>query len=420
MRDVYADALLFTEPGPSVSRTMISGCQPINPEEIEKESQALAGWLSVLEPEQALKAAIELSLRWTERACMQETQAFAQLDGMSLTGEEQAVNFLRNMLHEILLKMDLGAPGQGYPWADPAEWYPPLHQPWQNIPAQSDPVTGYQPPAQPTQSESTAPSNVYPFPNLLPQLQILCTPGQYKRIVGPQYQTRGYIPYQNQAYWQIVPKYLFARCPICEYAYYQPADTYSLRVWGGWNRLLDALYGDAVKLPGRSICSHFLGIAQFCNLHGWVPDGLDWFDQKTGEVPFVTAGLLPDQIPSYAVLHALPICRVEKDARTGEDQFVPRYTVFNLTYFAWDPKAVINLHYARQAEWAGNDPEFMPATLAPVGTKPNLEEWARRGKLGWLDTSFPALPLRIGKGLELPEHYRNITGKTRTYYWKRP
>lgn len=255
----------------------------------------------------------------------------------------------------------------------------------------------------------------YPFPELLPHLQILCTPQAYLQTLGNYSQTRGFIPYKNPGYWNIIPNYLYAHCPICRAPYRDPADTYSLRSWGSSFLILhNALYGLAEKqsLPPR--CSHFLGIANFTNLHGYVPDELNQFQQKTGEVPYITPWLLPETLEAYAVLHALPICRIEAD------KFEPHYTVFVLTYFAQRPQLVLQRHYDAQSKWGKDDPEFYPATLAPLGSSTELAGWAERGQLGWLDLTQPDLPLRLGKGLVLPEIYRHIPGKNKPYYWERP
>jgi hypothetical protein len=252
----------------------------------------------------------------------------------------------------------------------------------------------------------------YPFPSLLNQLQFLCAPIQYEALLGSSIRKRGALPEaeKSNAYWQIVPAYKYAECPICHFQNREAADTYSLRAWGGGNYLREALYG-TLKWHSSilSRCHHFLGIAQFYNLHGNTPDELDWYQHETGEVPVVTPWLMPDDIESYAVLHALPICRIERD------QFVPRYTIFTLTYFAIDPQAIFRWLYSGEHEL----PEF--ATLiSPKADVPDLSEWAWRGKLGWLDFTKSDLPLQIEQVRTLPDIYQNIQGSKEKFYWKIP
>ncbi len=252
----------------------------------------------------------------------------------------------------------------------------------------------------------------YPFTALFPQLQFLCTPAEYTQILSPLARKWGAFPPQKEDYWRIIPAYIYAYCPICRFPCREQADTYSLRVWGGANNLRDALFSIAQwHLSPLPRCLHFLGIAKFYNLHNQTPDELDWFQQETGEVPVVTPWLLPDDIESYVVLHALPICRIENN------QFAPRYTVFVLTYFSQNPPEVLRRVYSEESA----DPEYLPAVL--VTSKfpgPSLAEWAARGKLGWLDLTQPDLPLRIGKGAQLPEIYHNIQGSLEKYRWKIP
>src|SRR5258706_14494406 len=85
----------------------------------------------------------------------------------------------------------------------------------------------------------------YPFLPLLPQLQFLCTPAEYTEILGPLIRKWGAFPKDQDRYGRIVPAYLYARCPLCHFEYREPADTYSLRVWGGANYMCSALCNSA-------------------------------------------------------------------------------------------------------------------------------------------------------------------------------
>jgi hypothetical protein len=262
--------------------------------------------------------------------------------------------------------------------------------------------------------------------DLLPHLKILCTPDEYfSYFTTPKSYVQkygshfsrvfGYIPYSNPDYWRVIPIYEYAECPICHTRISDPGDTYSIRAWGGRNDLQNTLFGvqefpPNIRFPVGNRCSHFLGIAEFTNLFGRVPDEVDSFQQETGEVPFVSSELLPATVESYAVLHALPICRVE------DNQFVPCYTVFLLTYFAKDPAAVLQRVKDRQNAEGYKDFRF----LAPLGSSTDLSPWVTTGKLGWLDISKSELPLQIGKGRSLPLFYQNIQGQNKEYHWRKP
>ncbi|HNB51663.1 MAG TPA: hypothetical protein PK530_06955 [Anaerolineales bacterium] len=258
----------------------------------------------------------------------------------------------------------------------------------------------------------------YAFPDLLPQHQILCTPEEYLeffvtpddyfRKYGKHFsRSPGYIPHKNPNYWKIIPVYEYAECPICHSRITDPGDTYSIRVWGRSyaSDLKDSLFGLAnatiQKTPSGSRCPHFLGLANFTNLHGQIPDEVDGFLSITGEIPYITPQLLPSHLESYVVLHALPICRIENN------QFVPRYTVFVISYFARNPAQVLQ----RIHDWQNSEGYERYVILDPPGSQStDLRPWALAGKLGWLDYSQPDLPLVIGRGLTLPPIYQNIQG----------
>lgn len=260
--------------------------------------------------------------------------------------------------------------------------------------------------------------SAYPWPTVLSQLQILCTPNEYLKFLetpeaylrkyGEHFsRTGGYIPYKNPAYWEVMPIYEYAECPICHTRISDPGDTYSIRVWGRTSDeiLLDALYGVAEDVPIGPRCPHFLGMTHYANLHGHRPDEQDNFTNYAGELPFITPRLVPEDIESYAVLHALPICRIEGG------RFVPRYTVFVLTYFARDPRRVLRRIYRALDSLTYDGYRH----LDPVGTSTDLTPWVQAGKLGWLDFSEPGLPLRIGQGLTIHPVYQNIPGQSEAY-----
>ena len=269
----------------------------------------------------------------------------------------------------------------------------------------------------------------YPYPELVPHLQVPCTPGQYQQARAPYYNARDkvlilFFPDREDLlatdYWQTLPEYTFAECPLCGQPYRGRADTYSVLGWHWHNDKLDALYHAAAHPP----CPHFGGIHEFFNLHGQWPHEIRYLSNRAGEAPRLTPWCLPAEMPAFAVLHALPICRLEAE------QFVPVYTVFILTYFSAQPALLLKRHYAVEGERGKGDPEFYPATFSQPGmdefydqerAEPYyaLAEYAERGQLGWLDYERPDLPLRLGKGLALPGFYQHVEGRRYQYTWRK-
>jgi len=263
----------------------------------------------------------------------------------------------------------------------------------------------------------------YPYPLLLPLLQFHCTPDEYRRVIAAHIGWSGGIARgdADAEYWQIIPTYTYACCPVCHTQYSEPADTYSILGWASYNFSLKNLYVLTGHDPTKEPCPHFLGMHVFLNLHDEQPTEIKYMKNNTGEVPYITPWNFPEDLESYAVLHALPICRIE------DNEFVPRYTVFILTYFNRDLESLFR-HFAAEAKAKGvkDDPEYYPATVWPPGTVDtkqyneslyDLAEWAERGQLGWLDVTKPDTPLCLGTGMQLPEMYQRIEGKRWRYAW---
>jgi len=274
----------------------------------------------------------------------------------------------------------------------------------------------------------------YPYPELTNRLEFLCNLHKYKQIVAPLISPKGRLqtPPKDHPYWHILPKYPIAECPICAYRLQNLVDTYSLLGWGSsFHGLLQSLYrsdmpavtaGPVTKgTPKFAHCPHFMGIHSFLNLHEVPPPNTYYWSNRTGEVPYITPWFFPDDVPTYAVLHALPICRIE------EDTFVPTYTVFSITYFSQDRKEILMRWRERVRNEGLGDPEYYPSLLAMPNSysyeersaQHDLVTWARQGKLGFLDVTRPMLPLFIGPGTELPEIYQHIQGRLATYTWSR-
>jgi hypothetical protein len=194
---------------------------------------------------------------------------------------------------------------------------------------------------------------------------------------------------------QHMPSYLIARCPLCGATYSAQLNTYSLKYWPRPT----ITYGSTIfDERGQEVnCSHFVVVHHFINLNGVMPTELD---RKTldCEVPYLLSVFLPDDIESYAVMHALPICRVE------EDRFVPRYSVYMITYYSEEPSVLIK----RRWEIASGGCMFWGRGLIAKESW-DLAKWVRAGKLQWLDPEEPDLPLRAGPVEAFP--YVDIQGR---------
>lgn len=259
----------------------------------------------------------------------------------------------------------------------------------------------------------------YPYPDLQPLLQFRCTAKEYQGIIRKYVNSSGYVrPFNvGEDYQQLPPWYVRSVCPFCHKTIQSPLDTYSL---AGGDEYEKFLYGEAKNFPGYADnCPHFMAVRHFLNLHGNLLKEVSYSSRENGEVPFIEDWCLPDDIASYAVLHALPICRVETD------HFVPTYTLFTLIYFSQDPRRLITRYLDVLWELGGDDPDYRPAVFRRTSSDPqhdhfyDLQLWAALGLLGYLDFTQPDLPLRIGVDTELPAIYRHISGRRYALRWSR-
>lgn len=155
------------------------------------------------------------------------------------------------------------------------------------------------------------------------------------------------------------------------------------------------LYGEYAQ----EVCPHFVAVHHFINLNGVIPTEVDV--DLGCEVPYVIPVLLPDDIGSYAVMHALPICRVEGGA------FVPRYSLYIITYLSADPPEIIQRRWQIAPGW-----NFLigPGYFHHIEKEAwDLTRWVAAGKLQWLDPDEPDLPLRTGPAEDFP--YARIEGR---------
>ena len=234
-------------------------------------------------------------------------------------------------------------------------------------------------------------------------------PAQYESLAVSRLQPKDPPP----RYWEILPDYLVARCPLCGSKYTARLDTYSLIRWrhaSNGESIFEKRYQDVG-------CQHFVMAHHFINLNGIVPIEPDYFHNMS-EVPYIVPRLLEDKLSSVvsatdsvnlnpqAVMHALPICRIENR------QFVPSYSVYMITYYAQNPDPLI-AHYYKLRDYIEWFPEPLPQDM-DRDLWWDLAYWIKAKKLWWLNPSNPELPLQ--NSLETFP-YRNIRGikSERTY-----
>lgn len=257
----------------------------------------------------------------------------------------------------------------------------------------------------------------YPYSVLIHLLQLSTDATEYQRIVT-KYQDKELRSLQLSLgldYWAEIPDYLCTRCPLCGASRTETIDTYSLLGWSTVTELSKQIYiGWGNPRQTRESCSHLFTHHCFINLHGRIPLELWAFSNRTGEAPIVTPWFLPDDIPSYVVLHALPICRIE------DAHFIPSYTLFVLSYYSENPELVWQRHLEAERQGGGEWSRSLaaPDQLPSASIYYDLQHWATQGKLGYLDFTQSELPLRIGPGTQLPALYRNIQGTHYSYMWR--
>ncbi|MEZ4681960.1 MAG: hypothetical protein R2932_47895 [Caldilineaceae bacterium] len=179
---------------------------------------------------------------------------------------------------------------------------------------------------------------------------------------------------------QKLPKYTLARCPLCGAEYVGHIDTYSLQTW---RRLHPEIHGYVYRnIYEYKQCSHFVAVQTFLNLNNNIPTEIPYLANGNGDVPIITPELFIDEFDASAVIHSLPICRIENE------QFVPRYAIYVITYYSTNPtetrnQAMTSLYAdAENVHWGTLfDSSDRMVTEPMVG---KLAEWAKQGKLHWL------------------------------------
>lgn len=200
-----------------------------------------------------------------------------------------------------------------------------------------------------------------------------------------------------------LPVYVIAICPYCDKDNTERLNTYSAEAWDiGYGSRLFSKHGVVFH------CEHYVLSHFFINFHGiWPAEAKGEFPP---EVPHVIGHILENN-SSLAVMHALPMCRPENG------QFVPRYTLYLITYFS-EKRGIL------QDVTAYNAPFFSESTGAYIVPPEDcqhwwdLPRWVSERKLYWVDASEEKLQLRTGDTIQFP--YKNITGRKVTHQYPFP
>lgn len=221
-------------------------------------------------------------------------------------------------------------------------------------------------------------------------------------------------PLYSGTYRAGLPAYVIARCPICKQENIERLDTYSLRYWPGINTYSGkSVWGEEAIVHH---CRHFALVQPFVNFNGLEP--LEARNEYGPEVPHVLGYLLElgywFEPGCLAVIHALPVCRTENKT------FVPRYTLFLISYFSkYEPEYIRDQVFKFNA-YFWEIPYVQMFSEPPDGRESwwNLKKWVAEGKLFWLDTRQPTLELRTKDVEAFP--YGNISGRTYPYFESYP
>ena len=258
------------------------------------------------------------------------------------------------------------------------------------------------------------------FSKTIAHLRATFTPEEYLALMSHIKQSYWMLTEREEVetYWRRLPTYLFARCPLCGAEYTSVADTHSIRRWLTTPEGHNSIFSVDFQKEG---CAHFTAVQSFINLNGFIPTEVNYLSGKCGDVPIVIPELLLDEFDAGAVVHSLPICRVEGN------EFVPRYSLYTVTYYSNAPGEARPRSYdLRFPDFKNDDDDSSPLFLfdssGRIRREPvvgDLRHWVERGKLHWLDLDDPTLPLKSGPVSDFP--YAGIQGIGRSYtYRKRP
>jgi hypothetical protein len=238
---------------------------------------------------------------------------------------------------------------------------------------------------------------------IIRQLQLLCSVADYDKVVGHE-------PFFNTwragaEYWQLIPNYLVSRCPFCGLAYHADYDTYSIGKTSSYTEFgRHIAEGDHYEHETPH-CQHYIANQPFHYLNEF--ENVNQFGNVfergstfSSDAPGMLPHLLLEGTESIAVIHALPICRVENN------QFVPRFTKFLVVYFAADRKQIFDPWEIQEDQKAAQDDEYYGALIGGYKVDHDLSAWVRKAKLQWLDLNKSDLPLRSDPIEDFP--YNNL------------
>lgn len=202
-----------------------------------------------------------------------------------------------------------------------------------------------------------------------------------------------YIELGADEYWQFIPDYKRAECPFCGESYYESIDTYSLKKW------VIPTDGEYIFTFGGRVkrCEHYFISQRFINFNDNIPiineEELNWYKDFNSEVPHIIPQLLSDDFKCYAVMHSLPICKIQ-----GE-QFIPTYSLYMISYFVnsdYDRNCMMEVLKNYQPDFSRNSLLIWPFKGPQQNDWDewwNLKKYVEKGKLFWLEPDNLDLPL---------------------------
>ena len=244
---------------------------------------------------------------------------------------------------------------------------------------------------------------------------------EYLKAIRPLEESKVFMG-KEDGYWSVLPSVHVSTCPYCVEEYREQLDLYSLRYWilkkkspfSGGISPFEHTFSD-LRSQSYSHCDHFERAHVFINLNGNMPEISDTELAKgiwlRPEVPHVISPVLQDSVGATAVFNDFPIHRIESD------RFVPRYTLYVLTYFTENEQ---KKDLYRKALVAHNV-KYHKGETPPRPTRPEHENWydlkpfVESKRLGWMQKADRDSRLLFHGDADFP-HY-GIEGR-RKPYWK--
>jgi hypothetical protein len=214
---------------------------------------------------------------------------------------------------------------------------------------------------------------------------------------------------RNTSRWQQLPDYVIARCPFCLAKNIEKIDTYSLLKWYG-----KMAHGGVLGLDVFDMdlvihhCQHFALVQKFFSFSE-VPEEAKGRAITEDARPYVIGHLLESGL-CRAVIHALPICRIEGN------EFIPSYTLVMISYFSQDPpdatdwespvyRAVHRYNSRYYQTWESSTYLYLPLGLGEPHWG-DLSHWVSAGQLYWVDASDQELNIKTHDITAFP--YRSL------------